>query len=107
MGGADKFERMVAPIAEALLILLGVVLLAIAVQYFVVAYIKRHRQHAHEKLSRSRRDAETAHNLFTPKDQRQSSRSRSSGSSRRRRQDRPSIDVDLFAGKPPGNNGRG
>lgn len=102
--GADRFERMLAPVAEALLILLGVVLLAIAVQYFVVAYIKRQRENAHKKLSRSRRDAETAHNLFTPKDQRKSSRS---GSRRRRREERPSIDVDLFAGRPPKNNGQG
>ncbi len=98
--GADGLETMLLPFAEVLLLLLIVAAVGGVLGKVTVAYIRRRQQDAHRKVSASRRDASTAHNLFTKKED----RARSSGSGRRssrRSKSEPSLKADLFGRDRP------
>lgn len=60
----DKLDKALEPLAIYLLSGALVIALAAVGAILVTSYIRRRKQRAHEKVSRSRRSKDTAYDLF-------------------------------------------
>jgi hypothetical protein len=90
--GADRLDSQLAPIAEFLLIIIALLVVASVTAYFLSKAVQRRKERAHGKLSGSRRTKHSKIDLFA-KQEETGRTSRGSGRSRRSSSGESRVDI--------------